>query len=262
MDKWAAQLTNRSADDDRSRLKIMIAPIFKDRRIADVKLSTVMEWIDAQRAATKMTTIKAEDGTEKEETVPRFKEPTIRHGLNLLSRYFGWAVERDYMKVNPVRMISQGSRPKQTPKSDRPWLDDDVLVRRVYNALPPPVDLMFYLGNRAIRLSRARHELCKHTSPGAVGAGLRTALRRGQRSAADELSPTAARSDAVLSNHRRRVPCSPREAERSQPLRGRPAQASREGRGSVPRLWAAASRFPCQVSLPIDPFARGRSNFL
>ena len=149
MDKWAAQLTNRSADDDRSRLKIMIAPFFKGRRIADVKLSTVMEWIDAQRAATKTIAVKADDGKETKEQVTRFKEPTIRHGLNLLSRFFGWAVERDYMQVNPVRMISQGSRPKQTAKSDRPWLEDDMLVRRLFNALLSPVDLMFYLGNRA-----------------------------------------------------------------------------------------------------------------
>jgi integrase len=45
-------------------------------------------------------------------------------------------------------MISQGSRPKQTPKSDRRWLEDDAMVRRIFDALPAPFDLMFYIGNR------------------------------------------------------------------------------------------------------------------
>jgi len=42
-----------------------------------------------------------------------------------------------------------GSRPQQTQKRDTPWLRDDTLVVRLMNALPDPVRLMFYLGNRS-----------------------------------------------------------------------------------------------------------------
>ena len=51
MEKWAAALTNRNAKDDRSRLRRHVLPPFKDKRIGEINLPMVMDWIDAQRAA-------------------------------------------------------------------------------------------------------------------------------------------------------------------------------------------------------------------
>src|SRR5262249_8997059 len=41
-----------------------------------------------------------------------------------------------------------GRRPQQSPKADVAWIDDDATVRTLINALPSPVSLMFYFGNR------------------------------------------------------------------------------------------------------------------
>ena len=158
IDRWAASITNRSAEDDRSRLRLHVKPTFDTLPIKTAeKLKTIMEWIDAQRAETKLVKARAPDGSKTFKAVPKHAETTIRHSLNLLSRFFGWAVEREYATVNPVRMISQGSRPKESPKGDRPWLQDDEIVRSLFHALVGPTDLMFYVGNRAgLRLG----ELC------------------------------------------------------------------------------------------------------
>ncbi|MBI2373303.1 MAG: site-specific integrase [Deltaproteobacteria bacterium] len=72
-----------------------------------------------------------------------------RHNLNLLSRFFGWAIERGYATINPVRQIPVGRRPHQAAKTDTPWIDDDALVRKLVAALPSPVEVMFYLGNQS-----------------------------------------------------------------------------------------------------------------
>ena len=59
--------------------------------------------------------------------------------------------------LNPVRLIPQGKRPTQAQKRDQPWLEDDAIVRKLFNKLREPVHLMFYLGNRSgLRLG----ELC------------------------------------------------------------------------------------------------------
>jgi integrase len=75
----------------------------------------------------------------------------MRHNLNLLSRFLAWAIERGFATVNPVRMIPQGRRPKGSAggADDAPWIRDDETVHRLMAALPRPVDLMFYLGNRS-----------------------------------------------------------------------------------------------------------------
>jgi len=134
---WEKTLTNRSADDDRGRLRLHLMPTFGSMKVGDVKVATLMDWIDKQRAATKP------DGTRK------WSDATLRHALNLLSRFFGWAVEREVVDVNPVRLLRQGSRPQQTPKRDVPWLDDDATVRKLVSKLRAPVGLMFYIGNRS-----------------------------------------------------------------------------------------------------------------
>jgi site-specific recombinase XerC len=66
-------------------------------------------------------------------------EASIRHNMNLLSRFFSWAIARGKASINPVRQIPMGSRPTQKVKSDTPWLDDDAIV----------LSCMFYLCNRS-----------------------------------------------------------------------------------------------------------------
>jgi hypothetical protein len=45
--------------------------------------------------------------------------------MNLLSRFYSWAITRGKAEINPLRQIPMGSRPTQTVKSDTPWIDDD-----------------------------------------------------------------------------------------------------------------------------------------
>jgi len=124
-------LTNRNAADDRSRGRRHLMPQFERKRLADIDLGAVMEWIDEQRAAGELG------------------EASIRHNMNLLSRFFSWAIARGKASINPVRQIPMGSRPTQSVKSDTPWLDDDAIVRKLINDLEEPINFMFYLCNRS-----------------------------------------------------------------------------------------------------------------
>jgi integrase len=131
MRQWAATLTNRNAKDDRQRLERHLLPVFGDSPIQDITLPTVMKWLDAMRAEGKLSA------------------GSMRHNLNMLGRFFGWAVLRGHATVNPVRQIPTGQRPQEVQRRDVPWLEDDSTVRRLFHALPEPFGLMFYLGNRS-----------------------------------------------------------------------------------------------------------------
>ena len=124
-------LTNRNAPDDRSRGRKHVLPKCGRMKLANVSLATVMEWIDEQRAAGELS------------------DASIRHNMNLLSRFFSWAIARGKASINPVRQIPMGSRPTQSVKSDTPWLDDDAIVRKLINDLEQPINFMFYLCNRS-----------------------------------------------------------------------------------------------------------------
>jgi len=124
-------LANRNADDDRSRGRRHLMPRFAELRVAEVTLATVMTWIDEQRAAGELS------------------DSSIRHNMNLLSRFFSWAIARGKASINPVRLIPTGSRPTQAVKSDTPWLEDDVIARKLIAALDEPINFMFYLANRS-----------------------------------------------------------------------------------------------------------------
>ncbi len=100
-------------------------------KLASVVLANVMEWIDEQRAAGELS------------------EASIRHNMNLLSRFLSWAIARGKASINPIRQIPMGSRPTRTVKSDTPWLDDDAIVRKLIADLRVPVSFMFYLCNRS-----------------------------------------------------------------------------------------------------------------
>lgn len=129
--RWENSLVNRSAYDDRSRLRLHVRPRFGSMRLADVTLPVLMQWLDELRAARQVA-----PGTQ-------------RHLLNLVSRFFGWAIERGFVAVNPVRQIPAGRRPQHAPKRDVPWIADDETVRAIMRELADPFRLMFYVGNRA-----------------------------------------------------------------------------------------------------------------
>jgi integrase len=129
--RWENSLVNRSAYDDRSRLRLHVLPRFGSMRLADLGLPVLMQWLDELRAARQVA-----PGTQ-------------RHLLNLVSRFFGWAIERGFATVNPVRQIPTGRRPQHAPKRDVPWIRDDETVRAIMGELPDPFRLMFYVGNRA-----------------------------------------------------------------------------------------------------------------
>ncbi|MBI5525197.1 MAG: tyrosine-type recombinase/integrase [Deltaproteobacteria bacterium] len=136
--KWAGALTNRNAKDDQRRIERHVIPKFEKNLLKNVTLAEVMRWIDEQRARGDLS------------------ESSIRFNLNLLSRFFSWAIERGHATINPVRQIPQGKRPRCAPRGDVPWLDDDDKVRELFSALPEPINLMFYLCNRSgLRMGEA-----------------------------------------------------------------------------------------------------------
>ncbi|MBI2373304.1 MAG: hypothetical protein HYV07_04840 [Deltaproteobacteria bacterium] len=49
MEQWAAALGNRNARDDRSRLRNHVKPAFGAKRLEEVTIKSIMEWLDAQR---------------------------------------------------------------------------------------------------------------------------------------------------------------------------------------------------------------------
>ena len=124
-------LTNRNSKDDQSRGARHVKAPFAKLRISDITLPKVMEWIDAQRA------------------VKTLSESSIRQNMNLLSRFFSWAIARGKASLNPVRQMPIGSRPTQAVKSDTPWLNDDAIVRKLIADLEEPINFMFYLCNRS-----------------------------------------------------------------------------------------------------------------
>lgn len=141
MDEWSASLSNRNADDDRSRYKRHVRPAFDGKSLsAALELGTIMSWIDDQRRARRQ----GEDGK-----LLGLSDASIRHNMNLVSRFFSWAILHGHATVNPVRMIPMGKRPQESQKRDVPWLRDDEVVLTLMKTLPEPINLMFYLGNRS-----------------------------------------------------------------------------------------------------------------
>jgi integrase len=127
LERWRDGLTNRNADDDRSRIDRHLVPKFGSMLLDAVTLPVVMDWVD-ELAATELSA------------------QSQRHALNTLSRFFSWAIERGLATVNPVKMVPQGKRPVGA-KTDAPWLEDDSKVAELVKELGGDVGLMFYLAN-------------------------------------------------------------------------------------------------------------------
>ncbi len=147
MDTWSKGLANRNAADDRSRVARHIKPAFEHKRVSEVTIKVVMEWIDAMKAGTATTSAPSDKKHGKR--AAKLSGGSMRGNVNLLSRFFSWAVERGHAQLNPVRLIPVGRRPHQAAKSDTPWLDDDATVRKIVAHLDPMLGLCFYLGNRS-----------------------------------------------------------------------------------------------------------------
>ncbi len=133
IERWRDSLANRNATNDSARVNRYILPAYRNLTMGEAQqLPTAMRWLDELKAKNR-----------------KLSGQSLRHCLNLLSRFFSWAIERGYAEMNPVRMIPPGKRPMGSGKSDGPWLKDDQKVRELMSALPEPVNLMFYLGNRS-----------------------------------------------------------------------------------------------------------------
>lgn len=128
--QWTASLTNRSADDDRSRLTKHVLPYWQDIEIGAVTIRSVMDWIDQLKGI----------GTSQ----------TQRHVLNLMSRFWDWAIMRDLATTNPVKLVPSAAKPIARPVA-RGWIQEheDATVTTLMEALPADLALMFYIANRS-----------------------------------------------------------------------------------------------------------------
>ena len=132
IDDWLASLSNRNAQDDRSRVKRDVQPAWAESNLQVAqKLSSVMRWLDQLKKS-------------------GLSGQSQRHALNAFSRFMAWAVARGYAEVNPCRQIPQGARPQSAAKqADAPWLRDEKTFAKLVAALPSPFSLMFWLCNRS-----------------------------------------------------------------------------------------------------------------
>ena len=132
MRRWLAGLENRNALLDRQRAQKHLLPVWEQVPMDKAQqLPAVMEWLDEMKRARTLS------------------PQSMRHNLNLLSRFFAWAIERGHASMNPVRQIPFGRRPLGAPKKDGPWIQDEETFWRLYEALPVPVRYVFWIGNRS-----------------------------------------------------------------------------------------------------------------
>jgi hypothetical protein len=122
MRRWMEGLENRNAKLDRQRADKHLLPVWEKVTLDRAqKLPPVMEWLDDMKRAKALSA------------------QSMRHNLNLLSRFFAWAIERGHAGINPVRQIPSGKRPMGAPKKDGPWIRDEETFWKLYEALPEPV---------------------------------------------------------------------------------------------------------------------------
>ncbi len=130
MEEWLAGLKNRAAYEYRVTARKHLLATFGPRRMADVQdVRAVLRWLTALDGA----------------GLSAWRRRAL---MNLLGGFFSWAVLRGHARHNPVRDLPRGVRPMPQVRRDAPWVEDDAVVRRVFHALPEPVNLIFYLGNR------------------------------------------------------------------------------------------------------------------
>jgi integrase len=140
--RWETQLVNRSAADDRGRLRKWVLPRFGGMRLGEITTPALAAWIEDELA----------------QRPPRLSPQTLKHALGIVSRVFSYAVSLNLADSNPVRALPTNRRPKSAPKKVVPYLDDPDVVRALIEHMQrePPAGLVFYLCNRSgLRLSEA-----------------------------------------------------------------------------------------------------------
>ena len=130
---WTSGLSNRTADQDKWRVKKYINPEFGGLTMPEVTMRAIVHWLDKLRAL---------------EGPKRISSATQRHVFDILSRFLSWGVERGHVEVNACRMIPVSSkvRPSRKPEQPRTWIQDPELARTIFCALPGPFDLIFLIG--------------------------------------------------------------------------------------------------------------------
>src|SRR6266568_2723415 len=125
--------THRAAYDDGCRWRLHLAPHFGDLRPADVTPAIIRAFVEA----------KLREG---------LNPATVGHCVRLLSTFFTDLCERapeTGVEANPVRALSKATRrlmkSRHNPK-DTPFLETLDDVRRVFQALPKPVNVAFAVG--------------------------------------------------------------------------------------------------------------------
>lgn len=124
------KLTHRSHDHDRLRWKNHLAPRIGHLRPHEVTKATVREIVETLLAA-------------------KLSPASAQRVVRLLSTFYADLVERDIVGVNPAKGLPRSTRrlirpawdPRRTPFLER--LED---VRRVFLALPHPVNVAFATG--------------------------------------------------------------------------------------------------------------------
>lgn len=130
--KWLARRehTHRAWRDDRNRWKLHLAPAFGGFRPADVDAAMIRRFVETKLAEKLVST-------------------TVGHLVRLLSTFLADVVEQGFISANPVGSLPRSTRrlyrnatdPRTTPFLEK--LDD---VRRVFGALPAPVNVAFAVG--------------------------------------------------------------------------------------------------------------------
>ena len=88
MRRWMDGMENRNAKLDRQRAEKHLLPVWEGMAMDRAQqLPGVMEGLDHMKRATVLS------------------PQSMRHNLNLLSRFFAWAIERGHASINPVRQI-------------------------------------------------------------------------------------------------------------------------------------------------------------
>jgi integrase len=127
------KLTNRSADDDQHRWTNHLKPWFGKCRPSEVDQASLRRFIEAKLA---------------EDLSPA----TVRLFIMLMSAFFGDLVEQGHVQANPVRAMAKSARRLIKPKHDprtTPFIEKLDDVRRLYLALPEPVNIAYAIGSMA-----------------------------------------------------------------------------------------------------------------
>ena len=131
-EQWAAGLAIRAARLYRSTMRCHVIPHLKAVDVGDLDSRGVSVWLYQLQATGEAS------------------GHALRNCLVVLSSFMRWCVDLGYAAENPVVAVPRDRRPRvrHGSSADVPWVQDDGTVVALMAVLRPPVDAMFYLGNR------------------------------------------------------------------------------------------------------------------